>query len=199
MGRIIYFEEVWLDVYYREIISLDIADGKIGVKFEKPLNSYVYTVTTVNVKPSLFQVGDAIVSLNGTLLFDKSGSQITQLFGNSTKRSILMIRSPELVQNQIKVDESLQCLIQVKALLSEIDQQSLSSIQQFVEKVEAIFTCGKGSPDGAARSTSGYTNVQLASTTRSGRWTAFLKTVDDPLKSIIEKAKRSFYIQRRYN
>jgi len=131
--------------------------------------------------------------LNDTLLFDKDRKTIGQLIRNSTKRSVIIIRSPELVQNQIKGDESLQCLIQVKTLFSEVDQQSLPSIQQFVKKAEAIFACGKGSPDGAVRSKNGYTNDQLASNNRSDRWTTFLETVDDPLKSLIKEAKRKFH------
>ena len=70
-------------------------------------------------------------------------------------------------------------------------------MQKFVAKAEAIFSCGKGSPDGAARSVSGYTNVQLASAVRSERWSTFLKTVDEPLKSNIKEAKQNFHYQQR--
>ena len=182
-----------------KVLSFGIVEGRIGITFEKPLGSYVCTVKEVHVESSPFQVGDVIVSLKDTLIFDKSGSQITQLFGSSIERSVIIIRPPKLVQNQLKMDESLQCIIQVKALFSEVDQQSPPSIQQFVEKAEAIFSSGLGSPDGKVRSNSGYTTVQnRASSVRSQRWTTFLKTVDEPLTSVIEKAKWNFYHQRRY-
>jgi len=173
-----------------EIITLPIADGTIGITFEKLPDSFVCTVTVVHVDPSPFQVGDIILSLNDTLLFDKSSSQIGRLIRNSTNRSVVLIRPPKLVQKQIEGDESLQCLIQVRSLLSGVDQQSPPSIQKFVENAEAIFSCGKGSPDGKVRSTTGYDNAHLASATKSSRWSTFLGAVDDPLKSLIKEAKK---------
>jgi len=69
------------------VLKFGIQDGTIGITFEKPLDSFVCTVKEVENKSSPFRVGDIILSLNDTLLFDKDRKTIGQLIRNSTKRS----------------------------------------------------------------------------------------------------------------
>jgi len=158
-----------------EVLSFGLVEGKVGIGFKK-ITPYVCAVTSIKITPSIFQVGDILVSLNGTLLFDKDMDQIVQAFGQR-ERSLVIFRSAESVQKQIKVDESLQLQVQVRALL-----KTQTVIDEFVAKSDILFATGKGS----------------SSDVKCERWRAFLNTVVDlNQRKLIEDARDKFYLSRR--